>query len=198
MRLGAFALVSPSTPRGPPFPPPPPPPQKPPFPVQHTPTLLPSNPSAPHSALACSQLIWDRVLCGFPSRQGAPQGLAPRPFWLPTPCPAPPHWRPGELQLLRSGNCKPLSTRCQCGTGHLGAEKPERLGGWGWGGRGWTWKEAESQGLRSGPGDCVIPSACLWGRWPSGRLAFGGSGLDTSPTWKLSVPSGMGLRRLML
>ena len=73
-----------------------------------------------------------------------------------------------------------------------GAEKPESFGVEGSCGR--ARKEAEAQRPRVGPGHFVCP----WGRWPSRCLALGGSDLNSSPTWKLSLPSGMGLRRLTL
>lgn len=87
--------------------------------------------SIPPSARSSSQVIWDHVLRGFPSQQGAPHGLGPQPFRL-----LHPDHRPSALEAL--GIIAPQgwqlqateSMRCQCGVRQLGAPKSQKALGW--------------------------------------------------------------------
>ena len=105
--------------------------RKPAFPTQHMPTLLLLDSSIPPSARSSSQVIWNHVLCGFPSQQGAPHGLGSQPFRLPHP-----DRRPSTLEAM--GVVAPQgwqlqateSMRCQCGARHLGVLKSQKALGW--------------------------------------------------------------------
>lgn len=166
-RLWDFALIGPSTFKGPHTAPP----KKPSFPAQGTPTLLPSDSFGTTLSTFLFSSPARPGLVHLPKLSRSTHGLGPRPSGQPL-----------FLRDLGSGSYSGLktashhwSTRCQCGLGTGGREA----------------RKAEGQGqlnpilrAEAGPGDCVIPSTYLWGRCSSGCLSLGGSGLDASPTWK--------------